>query len=242
MIQLLEFPWVNSQEPGPRLFGSSFSVYVGRCKTISIWYLATIQKHLSVYSRTMKMTWVSNTVNGTLAGEGRNEQRIHQTPCPCWKAWISFKGPNSVMNLFLIRANHRLFLERIRKATAGIFLSGPGHFHLWLLPAHPAHWIFPPSSWFPNPSGRVGDEGELDSFLSRPVLSSNPVFDFRVDRSFSLRFGRLDPGPKAGSRKHSCLGLYGRDSKRNLVFGSALITTALEDCLSGKYAIRPESL
>ena len=26
------------------------------------------------------------------------------------------------------------------------------------------------------------------------------------------------------------------------MFGSAVITTALEDCLSGKYAIRPESL
>ena len=46
------------------------------------------------------------------------------------KARISFGNSNSAMNLYLNRENYRLFLERIRKVIAGVFLSCPGWYHL----------------------------------------------------------------------------------------------------------------
>ena len=97
-----------------------------------------------------------------------------------WEGFDFIQDSNGVMNLFLNREDYRLFLERIRKVTAGVFLSSPGGFHLGLLPAQQARRVFPPSPSFLNLPGMVGDEGRPDSFLSRPVLSANPVFDFRV--------------------------------------------------------------
>ena len=99
----------------------------------------------------------------------------------CRNAWIYIGNSNGAMNLNLNRENHRLFLERIRKVIAGAFLSGRGWFHLGRLLAHPTHRISPPSPEFLNLPGRVGDEAQLDSFLFRPVLFLNPVFDFGVD-------------------------------------------------------------
>jgi len=170
------------------------------------------------------MIGLSNTSNRLGVWEGRDKQKITRRFWACGKDRISFRGSRGVMNLYWNGANHRLFWGRIRKGTAGVSGSSPERFHLWRLPAHPVPPFFRPFPWFLNPPGRVGGEEAPDSFLSRPVLSLTPGFGFRVDWSFSLRFGRLDLKPKAG----------GRNSGINLLFGSAAITSVFAVCFPGK--------
>ena len=63
----------------------------------------------------------------------------------CGKTRIFFMSPNSSMESYWNWEIRCFLLWRIRRSIAGVFLSCPGWFHLWLLLAYPAHRILHPS-------------------------------------------------------------------------------------------------